>query len=120
MEVKFGDDLLKELQNCISRIIRIRSLICSVWVYLIPHLLSILLKNLVIVFLCFLSVLFQFDVISKDFKHLITYSFLCSHYMTKILVKYKNCDIKIMPPLEVLSFLKMFHFKFHFTNKFYL
>ena len=64
--------------------------------------------------------LFQFDVTSKDFKYLITYSFLCSHYMTNILVKYKNCDIKMMPPLEVLSFLKKFYFKFHFTNKFYL
>ena len=52
---------LKEIRNCISRIIRVSSLFCSIWVYSSLYFLSILLENqfffIILHFLCFLPVL---------------------------------------------------------------
>ena len=58
---------LKELQNCILRIIRIWSLFCSIWIYASLHFLLFLLENYFFVFLRllhFLLVLFgiRFDL----------------------------------------------------------
>ena len=65
---------LKELRNRISRIIRLWSLFCSIRVYASLHFLQILLENqffIILLFLSFLPVCVEFDVIFINF---ITYN----------------------------------------------
>ena len=69
-----GFTVLKELRNRISRIIRLWSLFCSIRVYASLHFLQILLENqffIILLFLSFLPVCVEFDVIFINF---ITYN----------------------------------------------
>ena len=74
------DLILKELQNCIFRIIRAWSLFCSIRIHASLHFLLILSKNLIFclaVFCIFCLYCFKLGVIFIDSKHLSNQS-LCN------------------------------------------